>query len=85
MAYTSTRSFRAIQLRSTSGVLVGAKLGGSDVRTDLMSGDVIRSVNRTAVTSVEALRSMMGNLVPGDSAVLQIERRRFKLIPIDID
>jgi len=74
------------RLRSTSGVMVVAKLAGNDVKTDLMSGDVIRSVNGTAVTSVEALRSMMDKLSPGDSAVLQIERRQqFQYVPFDID
>lgn len=73
-------------LRSTSGVTVVAKLAGTDIRTELMSGDVIRSVNGTAVTSVEALRSMMDDFAPGDSAVLQIERRRqFQYVPIDLD
>jgi len=76
----------ATRLRSTSGVMVVAKLAGSDVKADLRSGDVIRSVNATAVPSVEALRSMMDNLAPGDSAVLQIERRRqFRYVPIDVD
>jgi serine protease Do len=76
----------ATRLRSTSGVMVVAKLAGNDVKTDLMSGDVIRSVNGIAVTSVEALRSMADSLAPGDSAVLQIERRRqFQYLPIDID
>jgi serine protease Do len=38
--------------RSTSGVIVVAKLAGTDLKTELMSGDVIRSVNGTAVTSL---------------------------------
>jgi serine protease Do len=76
----------ATRLRSASGVMVVAKVVGSDVKTDLMSGDIIRSVNRTTVTSVEGLRSIIDNLAPGDSAVLQIERRRqFQYVPIDID
>lgn len=72
--------------RSTSGLIVVAKRAGTDIKTELMSGDVIRSVNGTAVTSVEVLRSMMDDFALGDSAVLQIERRRqFQYVPIDVD
>jgi S1-C subfamily serine protease len=66
--------------------VIVARVAGSDIKTDLTSGDVIRSVNGTAVTSIEGLRSMMDNLSPGDSVVLQIERRRqFLYVPVDID
>jgi serine protease Do len=77
---------QAKPLRSTSGVIVVAKLAGTDIKTELMSGDVIRSVNGAAVTSAEDLRSMMDHFAPGDSAVLQIERRhQFQYLPIDVD
>ena len=73
-------------LRSTSGVIVVAQVAGNDINAELMFGDVIDSVNGTAVTSVDALRSMMDKLVPGDSVVLQIERQRqFQYVPIDVD
>lgn len=76
----------ATRIRSTSGALVIAKLAGTDVKTDLVSGDVIRSVNGKTVTSVEALRSLMETLSSGDTAVLQIERQnQFQYVPIEID
>ena len=73
-------------LRSSSGLVVIAKLSGTDVDAELRSGDVIRSLNGTAVTSVEGLRSALDKLSPGTSAVLQIERQhRFEYIPLEID
>jgi len=73
-------------LRSSSGLVVIAKLSGTDVDAELRPGDVIRSLNGTAVTSVEGLRSALDKLSPGTSAVLQIERQhRFEYIPLEID
>jgi serine protease Do len=72
--------------RSTSGVVVVAKLSGTGVDAELRSGDIIRSLNGTAVTSVESLRSQIDKLSPGSSAVLQIERQRqFEYMPLEID
>jgi serine protease Do len=74
------------RLRSSSGVVVVARLSGTDVDAELRSGDVIRSLNGTAVTSVEALRSAIDKLSPGASAVLQIERlHHFEYLPLEID
>ena len=68
-------------LRSSTGVIVVAKLANEDGNSELKSGDVIRSVNGTAVTSVEDLRSALDKLPSGAPAVLQIERQRqFKYI-----
>jgi serine protease Do len=73
-------------LRSTSGVIVVAKLSGTDIDIELRSGDVIRSLNGKAVSSIEALRSAIDKLSPGASAVLQIERqRRFEYITVEMD
>jgi serine protease Do len=80
------RSTQPSQLRSSSGVLVIARLSGTDIDAELRSGDVIRSLNGTAVTSIEGLRSAIDKLAPGTSAVLQIERQhRFEYVPIEID
>jgi len=74
------------ELRSTRGIVVVAKLSGTGIDTELRSGDVIRSLNGTAVTTVEGLRSQMDKLTPGSSAVLQIERQRqFQYMPLEID
>jgi serine protease Do len=80
------RSTSPSRLRSSSGVLVIARLSGTDIDAELRSGDVIRSLNGTAVTSVEGLRSAIDKLAPGANAVLQIERQhRFEYVPIEID
>jgi serine protease Do len=72
--------------RSNYGVIVVAKLAASENKTDLISGDVIRSVNGTMVTSVDGLRSMVDGFEGGDTAVLQIERRgQFKYVAIEIN
>jgi serine protease Do len=74
------------RLRSSSGVVVVARLSGADVDAELRSGDVIRSLNGTAVTTIEGLRSAIDKLDPGASAVLQIERQhRFEYVPIELD
>ena len=61
--------------RPRVGVRVVAKLAGEDTKTELMSGDVIRSVNGTEVTSVDGLRSAIDSLASKGAVVLQIERR----------
>jgi S1-C subfamily serine protease len=73
-------------LRSASGLIVLANLEADDVDTQLRSGDVIRSVNGRAVTSVAELRSQIDALSPGASAVLQIEHHNvLQYLPLEID
>src|ERR1700751_3266830 len=60
---------------STSGVLVTAKLSGTDMQPELVIGDVIRSVNGVSVTAVAPLRVMLDNFKPGDAIALQVERK----------
>jgi S1-C subfamily serine protease len=60
---------------STSGVLVTAKLSGTDMQPELVVGDVIRSVNGVSVTAVAPLRVMLDNFKPGDAVALQVERK----------
>jgi len=64
----------APRLRSKAGVFVAAKVAQSDVRTGLVVGDLIRSVNGTSVQSVETLRSLLERYHSGEPVVLQIER-----------
>jgi serine protease Do len=76
----------AENVRSTTGLLVIAKLSDSISDNELVSGDVIRSINGTEVRSVEDFRVELERLRPGDIAVLHIERRRqFEYLPIEID
>jgi serine protease Do len=59
---------------SSAGVLVTAKLSGSDLQPELVVGDVIWSVNGTPVSSVAALRAKLNGFKPGDAIALQVER-----------
>lgn len=62
-------------LRISSGVIVLARavsLLGPD--TGLKTGDIIHSVNRTPVDSLDSLRASLKDLKPGSAVVLQVER-----------
>ena len=74
-------------LRSSSGVLVVALAGyGGSVESGLMPGDVIHTVNRKRVTSLDELRSALRELKVGSAAVLQIERQGvFKFLQFEIE
>ena len=60
------------ELRKSYGVVVAASMSGS--QGGLQPGDVIYALNGAPVSSVEALRSALGAIKPGDAAILQIER-----------
>jgi serine protease Do len=62
-------------LRISSGVVViarAANLIGPE--TGLKTGDVIHSVNKTSVVSLDSLRVVLRSLKPGAAVVLQVER-----------
>ena len=62
-------------LRMASGVIVAARTTWSaSLELGLTTGDVIHSLNSVPIISLEALRSGILRLQPGDAAVLQIER-----------
>ena len=61
--------------RNSSGVLVIAKSPGLNVYTsDLRPGDIVYQVNRQEVESVQQVRSLLGNMKPGQPVALQVER-----------
>lgn len=63
------------ELRSPSGVVVtGTIVNRLAVDSGLLVGDVIHSLNRTPITSVDGLRSAFSQLKPGEPGALQIER-----------
>lgn len=63
-------------LRLSSGVIViGQAAQFNSVNTGLRPGDVIHTVNRTPIDSLEQLRSAVAQLKPGDPVTLQIERQ----------
>jgi len=55
------------------GVVVTARLRGSDSPIDLAVGDVIHSVNTVSVTSVQQLRDVLDRFKTGDAVALEIE------------
>lgn len=64
-------------VRIESGVIViGRAPEFGSVATTLREGDVIHSLNRTPIQSIEQLKSALAKLKPGDAAVLLMERQR---------
>jgi len=62
-------------LRIRSGVLVVAPaLDAGGAQTGLSAGDVIHTVNRTPVGTLDELRAALRGLKSGDAVVLGIER-----------
>ena len=62
-------------LREGPGVVVGARIqDAGSTETGLRAGDVIRSLNRKPIDSLETLRQSIRALKPGDAVALQIER-----------
>jgi serine protease Do len=62
-------------LRIPSGVVVASTVANRlAVDSSLLEGDVIHSLNRASVTSVDNLRAEFNKLQPGDSAAMQVER-----------
>jgi serine protease Do len=69
--------FRAVigDLRMPDGVLVIARAAELiSPETGLKTGDIIHSVNRTPIDSVDSLRTALKNVKPDSPVVLQIER-----------
>jgi S1-C subfamily serine protease len=64
-----------VDLRIPSGVIVTSIVNDKlAVDSGLFEGDVIHSMNRAQITSVENLRTEFGKLRPGEPAAMQVER-----------
>lgn len=62
-------------LRSGLGVVVGARIQeATSADSGLQAGDVIRTLNRTPIDSVETLRKVVRTLKVGEAVALQVER-----------
>ena len=75
-------------LRNSYGVVVAAGSSATDLTTGtgLQPGDVIYSVNRAPVATVEALRKKVDEFKPGDEVAMQIERSgRLMFVSIEIE
>jgi serine protease Do len=64
-------------MRTKTGVVVVSTVAGAVDSRDggFAAGDVLISVNRTAVQDVATLRSMLDAMMPGTPVVVQLERR----------
>jgi serine protease Do len=74
-------------LRISSGVVVvGRAAEFNSAESGLQAGDVIHSLNRTSIDSVQGLRTAVRALKPGDAVVLQIERNGgLQYLPFDME
>jgi S1-C subfamily serine protease len=62
--------------RTDAGVLVVAQISGSHtLDTGLQTGDIIRSVDQTALQTTSQFETLVRDLRPGDPVVLQVERK----------
>jgi serine protease Do len=64
------------ELRKTYGVIVAARTSTPPYSGtgSLQQGDVIYSINREPIASIEALRAALDAIKPGDPLIIQIER-----------
>ena len=64
------------ELRIPSGVVITSIVDNRlAVDSGLTEGDIVHSLNRTKISSVDDLRSAFNKLQPGDPAALQVERK----------
>lgn len=74
-------------LRRQYGLIVAGKAaGGQSQFIDLQPGDIIDAVNTSPVALLDALRSTLSDMKPGDPVVLQVERDgRFQYLAFELD
>ncbi len=65
---------KAEGLRAPYGVIVAARTAGAAGDVPIQPRDVIRSLNNTQVSSLQALRDAMRALKPGSPVTLQVQR-----------
>jgi serine protease Do len=61
-------------LRDPYGIVVAARTADSGVEVPLETGDVIRTLNREPMTTLDRLRQTLAKLGPSSSVALQIQR-----------
>jgi serine protease Do len=64
----------APELRDPFGIIVAARSSDAGGEIPLNTGDVIRTLNGQPMTTLERLRTALGDLKPGAPVVLQIQR-----------
>jgi serine protease Do len=71
---------------STGVVVVGRVANFMSAATGLEPGDVIHSVNQTAIDSLSSLRTALSQIKPHDSVVLQVERAEgLRWLPFEME
>ncbi len=67
-------------------VVIGLASGFNSVITGLRVGDIIHSLNHTAIESVEQLKLLVAQLKSGDAVVLRIERQgQFQYLAFEME
>ena len=62
-------------IRSDSGIVVVAQISGPNaLDTGLETGDIIRTIDRTALQTTSQFENLVRNVRSGDAVVLQVER-----------
>ncbi len=70
----------------TGVIVIGKAPGFNSVNTGLRAGDVIHSLNRMEIKSVEQLKSAVAELKAGDAVVLRIEREgKFQYVAFEME
>jgi S1-C subfamily serine protease len=64
----------ATGLRDPNGIIVVARAAGVGSEISLQPRDIIRTINRRPVTTLQGLRDVLRSLTPGSPATLQIQR-----------
>lgn|SRR5487761_2211077 len=73
------------ELRHDYGIVVAARAADSP-GSMLQPGDVIYELNKTPVVSIDALRSVLDQMKPGEPAVLQIQRgTKLRYVVIELE
>jgi serine protease Do len=70
----ATIAARATGLRAPYGIIVVARAAGATAEVPLQPRDVVRSVNRKEISTLQGLRDAMRALPPGSPVTLQIQR-----------
>ena len=72
-------------LRSSSGIMVAARAPGSLSGSEFQPGDVIHSVNRAGIETVEGLHADLEKRKGGEIVVLLVERRaQFQYVTVEL-
>jgi serine protease Do len=80
------RSLLACVRCSTGVIVAGKEQVSSSMETGLLPGDIIHSLNRTPITSVEQLQSSLSQLRTGDPVVLYIQRKgQFQYLAFELE